>query len=142
MIHPDKTLQQEPRSESYLHEHAKYVVREWWFEKDYFGIVPVRIDIEVQMSMVGKIIFIPDVAIYDAYGIRAFCEIFNKHAVDDFKIWKMHKYGEWHDVNALIIEVDATWVMKQVNPPDVLVCKILSDFSSTISARIVNKHEL
>jgi len=83
MIHPEKNLQQDPRSESYLHEHAKYVVSDWWFEKDYFGIVPIRIDIEVQMSSYGKIIFVPDMAIYDIYGIRAFCEIFHKPAVDD-----------------------------------------------------------
>lgn len=125
------------RTESYMHEQAKSIVREWWMEKNYFRIVPVRIDIEQPMSMGCMVKFKPDLAIFDNHGLRPFCEVCHKNPIDSYKLLMMYRYGIMNDINPLIIEVSASWVMGKVNPPEHFECSIFSNFSSLISAALL-----
>jgi hypothetical protein len=115
------------RKETYLHLKAKEVLKEWWNTEYYFGIVPLRIDLESAMSMNGVVCFVPDLLIYDLTGIKVFVEIKYKNPVDNYKMWKMLMWSYQHKINPLIIQIDAEWIMKRLNPPKELICEILYD---------------
>lgn len=111
--------------ETYLHRYAKEVLAKWWNDEYYFGIVPLRIDIERELCMNGNIIFVPDLIINDINGMRVFAEIEYKNPVNLIKCWQMIRWSQWHGFEPLIVEVSAYWIMKQVYPPQKLNCKIL-----------------
>lgn len=107
--------------ETYLHKMAKSCLSEWWMEKNYFGIHPLRIDIEKSLSMEGFIYFIPDLIIYNSMGMKVFIEIHYKNPITELKLLKMQTWIFFHGFNPMIIEVPAEWIMKQIKIPDELI---------------------
>jgi hypothetical protein len=110
-----------------MYKLAKNVLSDWWNEEYYFGIVPIRIDQEKVLSQNGYIQFTPDLIIYDITGIRAFAEVVYSNPVHPLKMWKIWWWCDLHHIKPLVIEVDATWIMRQTVAPDKLPCKIISN---------------
>ena len=101
-------------NETYLHRKAIEVLHDW-IRVDY-----LRIDLEQQFSIGGFVKFIPDLTCYDENGIEVIYEVTYKSPINAFKLAKMQLYFWNHNITPLVYEIDAKWILKNVNKPDKL----------------------
>ena len=101
--------------ESYKHKYAKEVLKDW-LRYDF-----LRIDLEYKFVLDGRISFIPDIVCFDKNGINTIYEIVHKHEIDSKKLARMQFYFFISEVNIKIYEIQAEWVMRQIEKPKKLI---------------------
>lgn len=97
--------------ESYKHKYAKHLLANWLKEKY------LRIDIESSFSMCGFTWFIPDLACYNENGIIDVFEVVHTHNVSLLKQWKMYVYFKTHKWKVNVYQIQAEWILRQVDVP-------------------------
>ena len=102
------------KRESYKYRSAKEVLR-LWLEED-----GVEAREEVRFEVDGWI-FYPDLVIYKDGHIQAFYEVVHTHPVDWRKLSNMQMYCWCNKLELLLHEVDAEWILRQIEKPNLLV---------------------
>ena len=102
-----------PVLESYKHRAAINVLSGWL--KDTFDIRH-----EEEFSIDGWK-FYPDVVCYKEGHIQAFYEVVHTHPVDSKKLSRMQHYCWRNNIEVLLHEVDAEWILRQVQKPDTMI---------------------
>ena len=114
--------------ESYKHASAKMILKEWL--SDQFDV-----KIEVEFENDGWK-FMVDIVTYTDGHIQAFYEVTHKHPVDYKKLGRLQYYCMNNNLDILLHEIDADWILSQVSKPDRLV-----KFSYDLGARIIYDYE-
>jgi hypothetical protein len=107
------------KKETYEHHFAIEVLRKW-IEKEphLIGIhYPVNTIIEHEFSLKGRLAFIPDLTVFIENDIFRLYEIVYSHPIDGFKLFKIQQYQYFNNEYFDVVEVDATWIMKQTKIP-------------------------
>lgn len=99
--------------ESYKHYAAKKVLTDWL--SDEYEARP-----EIEFENDGWK-FIVDVVTYIDGHIQAFYEVVHKHPVDDKKLGRLQYYCMNNGLDIFCHEIDAEWILLQVERPDKLV---------------------
>ena len=97
--------------ESYKHKYAKEILKQW-IDLDF-----IRIDLEQMFFMNGLLIFICDLVCYDENGINTIYEVEHKHELDATKLNKMQQYFYYNDIIVNLYEIQAEWIMRQIEKP-------------------------
>jgi hypothetical protein len=100
--------------ESYKHRAAKVVLKSWLEA----GGFEVRTEVELNIDGWK---FYPDLVTYIDGHIQAFYEIVHRHPVDGRKLSRMQHYCWDNHLEILCHEVDAEWVLLQVEKPERIV---------------------
>ena len=102
------------KNESYKHRSAKEVLKEWLEENG------LEVKAEVELEVEGWRFF-PDLVAYKDGHIQAFYEVVHTHPVDWRKLSRIQHYC-WHNkLELLLHEVDAEWILRQIEKPDNLL---------------------
>ncbi|MCK9281561.1 MAG: hypothetical protein M0P71_13125 [Melioribacteraceae bacterium] len=99
--------------ESYKHRAAKEVLASWL--RSDFDVVK-----EAEFSADGWK-FISDIATFKDGHVQAFYEVVHKHPIDAKKLGRMQYYCFYNQLELLCHEVDAEWILLQVEKPDRIV---------------------
>ncbi len=100
--------------ESYKHRAAKLVLRLWLEENG------LDVKSEVELDVEGWK-FYPDLVAYKDGHIQAVYEVVHTHPVDWRKLSRMQHYC-WHNkLDLLLHEVDAEWILRQIEKPESLL---------------------
>jgi hypothetical protein len=100
--------------ESYMHKMAKEVLKTWLIA-DNFEVRP-----EVELEIDGWK-FYPDLTTYIDGHIQAFYEVVHKHPVTAKKLSRMQHYCWNNHLAILCHEVDAEWILLQVEKPERII---------------------
>ena len=102
--------------ESYKHKYAKQILRSWLLN-DF-----LRIELEHSFCLDGKFYFTPDLVCFSKDGICAIYEVVHRHELDAKKLSRMQFYFFISDTNIKIFEIQAEWIMRQIEKPKELQC--------------------
>jgi len=97
-------------NESYKHRFAKNILREWLSRK----FIAKR----EQKFGSGSFVFRPDVTTFSDGHIQAFYEVSHKNEINAIKLAKMQYYCYLNNLDILMHEVDADWILNQVDEPE------------------------
>lgn len=111
------------KEESYKHASAKLILKEW-LSNDFEARSEVKFDNDGWR-------FISDVVTYTDGHIQAFYEVVHRHPVDAKKLSRLQYYCMMNHLDILCHEVDAEWILLQVDKPDRLV-----EFTYDLSAKL------
>lgn len=109
--------------ESYKHKAAKEVLVSW-FADDF------EVSTEMKFESDGWV-FYPDVTLLKDGHIQAFYEIVHKHPLDAKKLSRMMHYCWINKLDIFCHEVDAEWILLQVEKPENIV-KFSFDLSGEV----------
>ena len=108
-------------NESYQHLYAKEVLKKWiLFNPCLTGYDVVKVVLERDFSMNGFVYFKPDIALYDANGIKAVYEVTKTNPISITKLNRMVEFCKVHEWNLDIYEIKASWIMDKTSTPDKL----------------------
>lgn len=105
--------------ESYKHTAAIDVLKNW-IEKEpqLIGLhYPVNTIKEHEFKIHGIISFVPDLTIFIESDIHSIFEVEHTHPVNAFKLAKIQLYKWVYKEYFDVYEIDAEWILKQVNIP-------------------------
>jgi hypothetical protein len=97
--------------ESYKHKSAKEVLASW-LRSEY------TVKVEQEFKWDGYLLFIPDIAVYTGGQIQAFYEVYHKNDLTGKKIGWMQYFCYVNNLELLLHEVDAEWILIQCGKPD------------------------
>jgi hypothetical protein len=103
------TERRSPVLESYKHRAAKEVLASW-----------LRSDFDVfkeKEFIADGWKFISDIAVFKEGHVQAFYEVVHQHPVDAKKLGRMQYYCFYNQLELLCHEVDAEWILRQVEKP-------------------------
>ena len=101
------------KKESYKHRAAKWVLKNWL--EDLFEVRE-----EAEFNVDGWK-FRPDLTTYTDNHVQAFYEVVHQHPVDARKLSRMQHYCWENNLEILLHEVDAEWILRQMEKPEYLV---------------------
>jgi len=106
-------------NESNLHFYSKVVLRNWIRSfPDRFGIIDLQsVRLEECFAENGRIIFVPDVSVYDRNGLTHMFEIEHTSPLTGEKLNRMQWYFFNNKENPIIYEIEAKYIMKQTKCP-------------------------
>lgn len=106
--------------ESFLHLHAKKVLKEWIeLYPERFNIMNnFLIRIEETFCENGKVIFKPDLCVYQGSDLTHIYEICHTSPLTGYKLHKMMSYFFFMEQNPTIFEVEADYIMRQIKCPE------------------------
>lgn len=113
-------------NESYKHNLTKMLVKNWINHNPALINLKevIKIKIEEKFCSCGIIDFVPDLTIYDRFGVSAFVEVFHKHELTDWKIEKIESFCRSHSwTNIQLYEIDSEWAVSQIKEPKQLKIK-------------------
>ena len=105
--------------ESYKHRAAKAVLKTWL--QEYFEVKE-----EQEIMLNDRIYFIPDLTCFENNEIVAFYEVCHTHSLNAKKIGRVQFWNYTNNSHAGLYEVEAEWILRQIERPDKL---LLMDYS-------------
>lgn len=99
--------------ESYKHLYGKAVLAQWLSKR-------FETHIEVRFEN-NNWPFIVDVVTFIEGHIQGFYEVVHKHPIDYLKLARMQDYSMRNNLDILCHEVDAEWILIQIDEPDKLI---------------------
>jgi len=97
-------------NESFKHRVAKYLLARWLRKK---GIAKRE-----QKFGSGSFVFRPDVTTFTDGHVQSFYEVVHKNEIDAMKLAKMQYYCYLNNLDILLHEVNADWILNQVTEPE------------------------
>mgnify|MGYP000852413406 CR=1 FL=1 len=101
--------------ESYKHRAAKWVLKTWLQDRGFEVKTEEMFDVDGWK-------FYPDITIYLDNQIQAFYEVVHTHPVDWKKLSCMQHYCWNNKLEILMHEVDAEWILRQIESPERILC--------------------
>lgn len=104
--------------ESYLHKHSKNVLMEWINQDNkLIGSEVVKVLSEEKFCMNGRILFSPDLTIYNKDGVYCFIESVHTSPISELKLSLMQYFMNEHKWSCFAIEISSDWIMRQIKIP-------------------------
>jgi len=102
------------RVESFKHKYAKWLLRKWLLDKF------IRVDFEKKFLLNGVWLFVADLACYDENGLNCIYEVCHTNFLDETKLNKIYDYQYVNKIYFKIYEINADWILNQVQKPEKL----------------------
>jgi hypothetical protein len=105
--------------ESYMHLHSKKVLSNWILSfPERFNLDNIHsLRLEESFILEGKIMFKPDITVYDDNGLKHIYEICYKSPLTGNKLNDMMYYFFVTEQNPVIFEINASYIMRQIECP-------------------------
>jgi hypothetical protein len=97
------------KKESYKHKCAVEVLASW-----------VDGVIEKPFYVEGKIVFVPDVAVYKNGILQCIYEVVNSHPITSLKYGMIQYYCYMNKIDLTVFEVSAEYILKQLEKPEII----------------------